>query len=154
MVGLTRKERRRINRAKQEKFIKYFRFFLQSYRKGITTFTGSNLIETKLNLKKPDAKYCFTAFNNGEYSLDTPIETKHPNVLKAVINGKKSWGLWSDEWGNGIAEYSFTENEILSIFQDDAIEIPDSLLSDFKNSWQDKRRAFQNNPKSYLNLKK
>jgi hypothetical protein len=55
-------------------------------------------------------------------------------VLKGVIIGKKSWGLWKNEWSMGISECSFTLEEIVKQFTDKGIKIPDSLMLDFENT--------------------
>lgn len=59
--------------------------------------------------------------------------SRHPNVLKTVIEGKKGWGLWLNEWTSGIADGDFTKDEILGEFSKRHIEIPDSFLKDFEN---------------------
>ena len=40
------------------------------------------------------------------------LSSCHPNTLKGVIVGKKSWGLHLTMWTDGIVEGSFTEREI------------------------------------------
>jgi len=119
-----------------------FLFFLKSYRSGILDFCGSNVV-TKLNLNKEDSRICFVKFNNGEYPkeefLNTGIETKHPNILKGVIVGKKSWGLWLNEWSKGISEGLFRLKDIIEEFDNQEIIIPEKLLDDFKNKiWDNK----------------
>ena len=59
--------------------------------------------------------------------------SQHPNIVKAVISGKKSWGLWLNQWTDGIAEGCFTKQEILGEFEKLGIKIPESLLTDFNN---------------------
>jgi len=46
--------------------------------------------------------------------------------------------LWVQEWTDGIVEWTFTKEEILSQFED--IEIPESFLNDFENVLQRKKR--------------
>jgi len=53
--------------------------------------------------------------------------------LRAVIIGKKSWGLWVKQWSEGISEWSFTKEEILKEFENKGIKIPNSFLIDFEN---------------------
>jgi len=65
--------------------------------------------------------------------------TCHPNVLKAVVTGKKAWGLWLDQWTDGIVEWSFTVEEILGEFKIQGIKIPESFLKDFHNRLQKKK---------------
>jgi len=61
------------------------------------------------------------------------LVSQHPNISKGVIVGKKSWGLWLNQWTDGIAEGCFTKHEILSEFEKKGIRIPESLLIDFNN---------------------
>jgi hypothetical protein len=61
------------------------------------------------------------------------LVSQHPNIAKGVIVGKKSWGLWLNQWTDGIAEGCFTKQEILSEFEEKGIKIPESLLTDFNN---------------------
>lgn len=65
--------------------------------------------------------------------------TRHPNILRAVVIGKKSLGLWIDQWSDGIVEHSFTLEEILEEFSSKNIEIPECFLLDFKNRIQKKK---------------
>lgn len=53
--------------------------------------------------------------------------------MRGVIIGKKSWGLFLNEWSDGIVEGSFTKKEIIKEFEDNGISIPESLLKDFEN---------------------
>ena len=53
--------------------------------------------------------------------------------------GKKSWGLWVDQWSDGIVDWTFTLEEILEEFSSNNIEIPESFLLDFKNRIQKKK---------------
>lgn len=72
-------------------------------------------------------------FDNGMFKNGKSIITRHQNIVKGVIIGKKSWGLWVNEWSDGIVEGSFTKREILEDFKKFNISIPDSLLKDFEN---------------------
>ena len=113
-----------------------FTFFLQSYRYGILDFCGVEVI-TRYDKNGKDGKFCFKSFDNGVYSkvqISEGIRTKHPNVLKGVIIGKKGWGLWKNQWSEGISEGLFTMNEILYEFERYNIKIPDSLLTDLINT--------------------
>ncbi len=143
MNELTRSERRRLRHVADEKFLKIFRFFYKSYKYSIVNFTGSKDIKTTLNRNAHNAKLCFITFNNGEYShkemFITGIPTKQPLLLKAAIMGKKGWGLWMQEWTDGVAEWNFTEEEILKQFSILDIIIPEVLYLDFKNTWRKKR---------------
>lgn len=84
------------------------------------------------DINGPEGKHTFRMFDNG-YFKNKMISTKHPNIVKAVIIGKKSWGLQLNEWADGIVEGSFTKREILSQFTELDIVIPESLLLDFEN---------------------
>ncbi len=113
-----------------------FIFFLKSYRCGILDFCGVEVI-TRYDGNGKDSKFCFKSFENGVYTrvqVSEGIKTKHPNVLKGVIIGKKGWGLWKNEWSEGISEGSFTMSEILYQFEQHNIQIPDSLMTDFINT--------------------
>lgn len=79
-----------------------------------------------------EGKNAFRRFDNGDYKNDKII-TRHPNIVRGVIIGKKSWGLFLNEWSDGIVEGSFTKKEIIKEFEDNGIIIPDSLLKDFEN---------------------
>jgi len=115
-----------------ENFNQIFIFFLTSYRKGILTFCGSN-VDVEFDVNEIEGKNTFRKFDNGQYKNGTPIISRHPNIVKGVIIGKKSWGLWLNEWSDGIVEGSFTKREILKDFEDLGITIPESLLKDFEN---------------------
>jgi hypothetical protein len=78
--------------------------------------------------------------------------TRHPNVVYAVVQGKKSWGLWVDQWSDGIVDWTFTKEEILGEFQTRNIQIPKPLLKDFENRIEKKKRI--RNLKEFERLKK
>lgn len=89
------------------------------------------------------SKECFRLYEDGHYSkfeVWKGIETSQPRVLEGVIRGKKSWGLWLNEWTDGITEWLFTREEILSEFERRGIQIPEPLLKDFDNVLEKKRR--------------
>lgn len=108
-----------------------FTFFLKSYRSGLLDFCGSN-IEVSFDPDGQDSKVSFKLFENGIMKLDD-LSSIHPNTLKGVIIGKKSFGLWLQQWTDGIVEGSFSEKEILNEFKIRNIEIPKSLLTDWDN---------------------
>ena len=108
-----------------------FNFFLKSYRKGILTFCGTN-VEINFDITEGNGKFCFRKYDNGEYKHQIPT-TKHPNILQGVIIGKKSWGLFLQQWSDGIVDWTFTKEEILKQFTDYDIKIPEPLLKDFDN---------------------
>lgn len=95
------------------------------------TFCGSE-VHVKFDVDGPEGKNTFRMFDNGYYK-DKEITTRHSNIVRAVIIGKKSWGLWLNEYSDGIAEGSFTKYEILDEFEKNGIKIPESLYQDFCN---------------------
>jgi hypothetical protein len=120
-----------------------FIFFLKSYRVGILDFCGSN-VNVEFDLNGKDSKFCFRLFDDGQMNIYN-LKSKHPNILRGVIVGKKSWGLWLNEWTDGIVETSFTINEIFNEFGKHNIEIPESLKTDFFNVLDKKWRKKYNN---------
>lgn len=91
-----------------------------------------------------DGKFCFRKIENGEIKRNTTIETKHPNIVTAVVQGKRSWGLHVDQWSDGIVDWTFTKEEILEEFQKLGITIPKPLLLDFENRIEKKKRLRNN----------
>lgn len=114
-----------------------FNFFLKSYRFGILTFCGVN-VDVVYDKDGPEGKNCFKLFEDGRFKNQV-LKSRHPNIFKGVVTGKKSWGLWVDSWTDGITEKSFTKKEVLSQFTDNGIEIPESFLKDFDNVLEKKR---------------
>lgn len=109
-----------------------FTFFLQGYRKEMFNFCGS-IVETEFDIDGDEGKFCFRRVENGDYKPGEIPITRHPNILKGVITGKKGWGLWLDQWSDGIVEGSFRKQEILDEFQTRGLKIPEPLLKDFEN---------------------
>ena len=72
-------------------------------------------------------------YDDGHYQRGKEITSRHPNILRGVIIGKKSWGLNVRMWSEGIAEFSFTFDEIIYEFDCRDIKIPNSFLLDFRN---------------------
>jgi hypothetical protein len=133
-----------IGNRKRRKMIKYsenftnmFLFFLQSYRKGLLTFCGSN-VEVYQDLSLDDGKFCFRKFENGDYKMKD-IFSKHPNILKGAVTGKKAWGLWCEQWTEGISDWTFTKDEIFEQFKDVGIEVPKVLEIEFDKLLEKKR---------------
>ena len=124
----TRHERKL--RKYSDNFNVMFSFFLVINRKSIITFSGS-LIDVEFDINGISGKECFRLFDDGKYNKGEKIITKHPNIVKGVITGKKGWGLWKSQWSEGIGDCLFTKEEILSQFFDIGIVIPDSLLKEF-----------------------
>jgi hypothetical protein len=115
-----------------DNFNEIFNFFLKSYRKGLLTFCGS-IVNVEFDVNESEGKNTFRKFDNGQYSGGKPIVTRHPNIVKAVIVGKKSFGLWCDQWSDGIVEGTFLKKEIIEEFDNKGIKIPDSLMKDFED---------------------
>ena len=105
---------------------------MNSYRKGILTFSGGEDFKVEFDKSGPDVKECFRLYEDGRYKNVT-IKTRHPNLVYGVIKGKKSWGLWCGEWSMGIVDWSFTKEEILNEFVNNKIEVPESFLKEFEN---------------------
>lgn len=132
-------EKKKILKSKKErKLMKYsntfhemFNFFLKSYRCGILNFCGSN-VDVKFNILSDDARFSFRIFDNGNFR-GKQLESVHSNIFKAVLIGKKSWGLFCREWSLGISECDFTKEEILSQFEENNIKIPDVLITELDN---------------------
>lgn len=111
-----------------------FNFFFQITRKDITTFCGSNVENRNKIVFDPngdEAKFCFRKIENGQYKKGEEIRTRHPNILKSVLTGKSGWGLWRDQWTDGITDWTFTRDEIMQIFIVKNIQIPESLVKEF-----------------------
>jgi len=116
-----------------DSFNEKFNFFLKCRKSNLIDFCGEK-IEVVFDINSPCAKECFRLFEDGYYSKGKNIlKSKHPNILKNVIEGKKGWGLWLNEWSLGISECNFTKEEILNIFKIKNITIPESFLIDFEN---------------------
>lgn len=137
---LTREEKRR--RRHSDEFNRIFIFFLKSYRYKILDFSGVE-VKTTMNINEDDGKVCFKNYDNGEYKGIESMPTRHPNILKGVIVGKKSWGLHVKMWSEGISEGTFTKRELLQQFTDKKIEIPEPFLIDFDNTILKKFRMKQ-----------
>jgi hypothetical protein len=105
---------------------------LRIYRTGIITFGGSVLnIDSDIN--GVDGKTCIMKYENGELTQKR-IVTCHPNIVRGILTVKKGWGLWVNEWSDGIIEGSFTKQEILNDFKIKNIELPESFILEFDNS--------------------
>jgi len=114
-----------------ERFLLIFNFFLHSYRKGILTFAGI-AVDVKNDLNAPCARGTFRRFDDGQYK-NKDITSCHSNIVTAVITAKKSWGLHCKMWAEGIKEGSFTKREILKVFEDNNIIIPDVFIRELEN---------------------
>lgn len=116
-----------------------FLFFLKSYRAGILQFCGED-VRVSFSHEGLCAKEGFKQFENGYYSRGKNEAVSYqPRVMEAVIRGKKAWGLWLDQWTDGIAEWSFTTEEILAEFEKAGIVIPQAFVDDFHNRLQKKK---------------
>jgi hypothetical protein len=112
---------------------------LKSNRCGILVFCGSPT-KVEFDVNGDEGKFCFRKLENGQYKDGEVPKTRHSNILNSVMIGKKSWGLWVDQWSEGIVDWTFTEKEILDEFQTMNIQIPEPLLRDFRNRIEKKRR--------------
>ena len=118
-------------------FNEMFSFFLQGYRSGILTFCGSG-VDVEFDINSNEGKFSFREFENGRFKNKKFI-SRHSNVFRSCIIGKKSWGLWKDQWSDGIVDWSFTKEEIFGQFEDLGIEIPSSLIKEFDNIVEKKK---------------
>jgi len=121
-----------------------------SKRMGLLEFCGSP-VEVEFDPNGPDSREGFRMYDDGQFKGKN-IKSRHSNVLQSVIIGKKSWGLWLDQWTDGITEWLFTQDEILGQFQEKGIKIPESFLKDFENTLE--RKRLKRNMKYFEELKK
>ena len=113
-----------------------FDFFLRSSHSGLLEFCGSG-ISVESDPNSPDGKFCFRKYENGHSDWNV---TCHPNILYHVVQGKKSFGLWVKQWSEGIAECSFTKEEIIQEFTDRNLVIPKGLMKSFDDSIQKEKQ--------------
>jgi len=119
-----------------------FNFFFQISKQNITTFCGSDIESKNKIMFDPngdEAKFCFRKLENGQYQKGEIIKTRHPNILKHVLTGKSGWGLWRDQWTDGIVDWTFTRDEIMQIFIDKNIKIPEPLIKEFDDFLERKK---------------
>jgi len=95
-------------------------------------------VEVDFDVNGSDGKFGFREYDNGRFKHKTPI-SKHPNILRGVIIGKKGWGLWVEQYSQGIVEWSFTKEEILEEFTKRNIEIPEPLMLEWDKLIERKR---------------
>ena len=133
------------------RFNEMFEFFFKSYRAGILDFCGSE-VNVEFDINGMSAKKCFKLFENGQLKV---YKSKHSNILKGVIIGKKAWGLWLQQWTDGISEFLFTKevakDEILWEFESRGIKIPERLMVDFDNILEKKHIDKYKQNKEFLN---
>lgn len=138
---------RKVKKLKKysNKFNEMFEFYYKIYRTGLITFCGSN-VDVDFDINGGDCKYTFREYDNGCFKHFNPI-SKHPNILKSVIIGKKGWGLWVKLYSEGIGEGVFTKYEILNEFKIRDIEIPKSMMVEFENAiWLERIKYCEKNP--------
>ena len=142
----TRKDRK--IRKYSNSFKEIFNFFLSSYLRGVLTF-GGEYVDVNFDINGTDAYETIRRYENGEYKVNgvpVPPNTRHPNIVRAVITAKKSFGLHVQMWSEGIRDWCFTQEEILEDFTKNNIIFPESLLIDF-NNWilKKKEERYENN---------
>lgn len=103
-----------------------FEFYFRITRTGLITFCG-DIVKVNFDVNGSDGKFSFREYDNGRFKNTIPV-SRHPNVLKSVLIGKKGWGLWVSQWSEGIVDWTFTKEEILKEFTDRNIEIPEPLM--------------------------
>ena len=114
-----------------------FEFYLSVYRSGLITFCGVG-VTVDFDVNGSDGKFGFREYDNGRFKHKTPV-SRHSNILRGVIIGKKGWGLWVEQWSQGIVEWSFTKEEILEEFTKRGIEIPEPLMKEWDKLIERKR---------------
>ena len=137
-------------RKYSDKFNRMFSFFLSVNRSGLIQFCGTKT-EVYFDPNGESAKECFRLYEDGYYKGGKKIITRHPNVLKSTLIGKKGIGLWFDQWSDGIVDWSFTREEILNEFKIRNIEIPESFITEFDNLISKKK--YKRNQDYLLSLK-
>lgn len=115
-----------------------FNFYLSVYRSGLITFCGVE-VNVDFDVNGSDGKFGFREYDNGRFKFKTPV-SRHPNILRGVIIGKKGWGLWVEQWSQGIVDWSFTKEEILEEFSKRNIEVPEPLMLEWDKLLERKRR--------------
>ena len=121
-----------------EKFNTMFNFYFKVYRTGLITFGGVG-VDVGFDVDGYDCKFGFKGYENGRFKYENPV-TRHPNILKGVITGKKGWGLWVEQWSQGINEFLFTKEEILEEFTSRDIDIPDQIMLEWDKLLERKRQ--------------
>lgn len=119
-------------------FNNQFNLYLALNRSGVIMFCGSKT-EVTYSKSGPSAKKVFMLYENGNYKNGKPVETKHPNLVKAVLVAKKGWGLWVDEWSSGIAEGLFTKQEIMDFFGNSGVLLSDAFQKELNDSIRRKK---------------
>lgn len=71
-----------------------------------------------------------------------------------IIKGKRGFGLWLQQYSEGIGQGLFTKHEILGEFNQRNIIIPESLLRDFNNRIWNVRSSLEENNKQLIELDK
>jgi hypothetical protein len=115
-----------------------FNFYLSVYRSGLITFCGVE-VNVDFDVNGSDGKFGFREYDNGRFKFKTPV-SRHPNILRGVIIGKKGWGLWVEQYSQGIVDWSFTKEEILEEFSKRNIEVPEPLMLEWDKLLERKRR--------------
>lgn len=103
-----------------------FNFYLSIYRSGLIDFCGVG-VEVDFDVNGHEGKFSFREYDNGRFKNKTPI-SRHSNILRGVIIGKKGWGLWCKEYSSGISDCLFTKDEIHEEFTSRGIKIPEPLM--------------------------
>jgi hypothetical protein len=136
-----------------DNFNKMFEFYFKLNRSGLVTFCGDK-VNIDFDVNGSEGKFAFREYENGRFRLINPI-TRHPNILKSVIIGKKGWGLLIKQWSEGIASGLFTKFEFFELIKEYNIDIPESFLIEFNNSvWKHRERQLDDKKLHTLFIKK
>jgi len=126
-----------------------FDFYLKVNRSGLMTFCGVD-VQVEFDVNGSDGKFGFREYDNGRFKNQIPV-SRHPNILRSVIIGKKGWGLWVEQWTQGIIEWTFTKEEFLEEFDKRNITIPEPLMKEWDNLIE--RKKYVRNMKYLESLK-
>ncbi|NBO22909.1 hypothetical protein EBU94_06195, partial [bacterium] len=110
-------------------------FFYANVYRNLSDFSG-DIISFEYDEKSKDALALFMDYENGLLKGENVIKTKHPNILRSLVLGKKAWGLQANEWIDGIAQCLFLRSETI---QSVGFNIPKSFTQDFENRLYKKR---------------
>lgn len=113
-------------------FNKMFEFYFRITRTGLITFCG-DIVKVDFDVNGSDGKFSFREYDNGRFKNTIPV-SRHPNILKSVLIGKKGWGLLIRNWSEGIGSGLFTKFEFFELMKEYNIQIPDSFIIEFNNA--------------------
>ena len=117
-----------------EGFNENFKFFFLLSRRGLIDFCGERINILPSSDRTMTSKHCFKLFEDGRYGREKVIECNHPNIMRHVMMGKKGWSLWCNQWSEGVGQGLLRKEEILEIFHEKEVHIPDCFMLQFENT--------------------